>query len=200
VNYVNLIIDCRRIIRHFFFIFAILNEKGITPKENEEKENKIKIENMNKWFECKVKYDKQQQDGSVKMTTEIYLVDALSFTEAESRIILEMKPYISGEFEVDAVKHVKITDMFNAHDSNADKWYKSKVNLIAIDEEKGVEKRVGTTVYVKGSDIKSALETLVAGMDKGVSDYEIANIAETPILDVFEYAVIEKKPVTGENE
>lgn len=155
---------------------------------------------MNKWFECKVKYDKQQADGAIKSTSEVYLVDAQNFTEAETRIVLEMKPYISGEFEVDAVKHVKISEMFNAHDKGADKWYKSRVNLISIDEEKGVEKRVGVCVYVKGSNIKDALAHVIEGMDKGVSDYEIANIAETPILDVFPYAVVEKKTAAEDVE
>lgn len=147
---------------------------------------------MYKWFECKVKYDKQLANGEIKRTQETYLVDAQSFTEAESRIILEMKPYISGEFEVDTVKHIRVTEMFNMYDKDADKWYKSKVNLITIDEEKGVEKRVGTMVYVKGADLRSALNALIAGMDKGAADYEVANIAETPILDVFEYAEMKK--------
>ncbi len=147
---------------------------------------------MYKWFECKVKYDKQLANGEIKRTQETYLVDAQSFTEAESRIILEMKPYISGEFEVDTVKHIRVTEMFNMYDKEADKWYKSKVNLITIDEEKGVEKRVGTMVYVKGADLRSALNALIAGMDKGAADYEVANIAETPILDVFEYAEMKK--------
>lgn len=147
---------------------------------------------MYKWFECKVKYDKQLANGEIKRTQETYLVDAQSFTEAETRIILEMKPYISGEFEVDTVKHIRVTEMFNMYDKDADKWYKSKVNLITIDEEKGVEKRVGTMVYVKGADLRSALNALIAGMDKGAADYEVANIAETPILDVFEYAEMKK--------
>lgn len=61
---------------------------------------------MSKWFECKVRYDKTQENGTIKKVTEPYLVDALSFTEAEARIIEELTPYISGEFEVAGIKPV----------------------------------------------------------------------------------------------
>ena len=59
---------------------------------------------MHTWFECKIRYDKTQENGSIKKVTEPYLVDALSFTEAEARIIEEMTPFISGEVDVNAVK------------------------------------------------------------------------------------------------
>ena len=48
------------------------------------------------WFECKIRYDKMMEDGMQKKITELYVVDALSFTEAESSIIDEMSAYISG--------------------------------------------------------------------------------------------------------
>lgn len=145
---------------------------------------------MYKWFECKVKYDKQEADGTIKSSSETYLVDAQSFTEAEARIIIEMKPYISGEFEVANIRRIKITELFNFDDNVADKWYKAKVNFVTIDEDKGVEKRTASTMMVKGEDIKSALDALIKGMENGLTDYEIANIAETPIMDVYEYAPV----------
>ncbi len=80
---------------------------------------------MAQWFECKIRYDKMQENGSVKKVNEPYLVDALSFTEAEARIIEEMTPFISGEFSVAAVKRTKISEIFR--DDTADKWYLVKV-------------------------------------------------------------------------
>ena len=53
------------------------------------------------WFETKIRYEKMMDDGKQKMVTEQYVVDALSFTEAEASIIEEMSSYISGEFKVD---------------------------------------------------------------------------------------------------
>ena len=91
---------------------------------------------MNKWFECTIRYEKQLEDGKIAKVTERYLVDALTFTEAEARIIEEMKPLISGEFEVANINPQKYSELF--WNESGDKWFKTKVNLIVLDEEKGV--------------------------------------------------------------
>ena len=104
---------------------------------------------MANWFECKVIYDKMMENGVVKKVNEPYLVDALSFTEAEARIIEERTPFISGEFSVSAVKRTKISEIFR--DENADKWYLAKVALITIDEKTAVEKRTVSQILVAGS-------------------------------------------------
>ena len=115
--------------------------------------------------------------------SESYLVDALSFTEAEARIIEEMQVYISGEFKVDSVKRVRMSEIF--FDEDGDKWYKAKVNFITIDERKGVEKRTSCYMYVQASEFAKALQNLMEGMKGTMSDFEIASITETMILDVF---------------
>ena len=140
---------------------------------------------MHTWFECKIKYEKTAEEGKIVKVSEGYLVDALSLTEAEARIIEEMKPFISGEFQVANIKRARINEMF--FNENGDKWYRSKVNFITLDEEKGVEKRTGVTMMVQASDIKEALEGIIEGMKGSMADYEIANIAETLIIDVFKY-------------
>ena len=140
---------------------------------------------MHTWFECKIKYEKTAEEGKIVKVSEGYLIDALSFTEAEARIIEEMKPFISGEFQVANIKRARIGEMF--FNENGDKWYRSKVNFITLDEEKGVEKRTGVTMMVQASDIKEALEGITEGMKGSMADNEIANIAETLIIDVFKY-------------
>ena len=142
---------------------------------------------MNKWFECKVKFDKVNEDGLTKPVTESYLVDALSHAEAENRIIEEMKPYVSGELTVERVKKLKISELFGL-DSDGDRWYKSKVNFVVFDDEKGVEKRKPCTMYAKADDIESALQKVREGMNGTMADYEIAAITETPVIDVYPYA------------
>ncbi len=140
---------------------------------------------MHNWFECKVKYEKTADDGKIVKVTEAYLIDALTFTEAEERTIEEMKPFISGEFEVSNIKRTRISEMF--FNENGDKWYRSKVNFITIDEEKAIEKRVGQTMMVQASDVKDALNGIIEGMKGTLADYEIASITETLIMDVFRY-------------
>ncbi len=138
------------------------------------------------WFECKIKYDKTGEDGLIKQVTEAYLVDALSFTEAETRINAEMEPFISGEWVVANIKRVKIAELFDSQLPSADKWYRSKVNFVALDEDKGIEKKVPNTMYIKATDIKEALANLQEGMKGTMADFEIASIVETAIMDVFQ--------------
>lgn len=138
---------------------------------------------MGNWFECKVRYDKVQENGAVKKVTEPYLVDALSFTEAEARITEEQTPYISGDFSVSAVKRTKITEIF--WDETGDKWYLAKLAFVTIDPKTGAEKKATTTILVQAKDFKTALDNVVEGMRGTASDYEIVSITETLIMDVY---------------
>ena len=138
---------------------------------------------MANWFECKVRYDKMMENGVVKKVTEPYLVDALSFTEAESRIIEEQTPFISGDFSVSAVKRTKISEIF--WDDSADKWYLVKVAFVTIDEKTAVEKKTSTLILTAGNDLKVAYDNFMAGMEGTMADFEIQSIAETPLMDVY---------------
>lgn len=140
---------------------------------------------MQKWFECTIKYEKELEEGKIAKITERYLVDALTFTEAEARIIKEMKPFISGEFEVANINPQKYSELF--WNEKCDKWFKTKVNFIVLDEEKGVEKKVANYMIVQANDLKEARELLVEGMKGSQADWEIASISETKILDVYKY-------------
>ena len=138
---------------------------------------------MANWFECKVRYDKMMENGVVKKVTEPYLVDALSFTEAESRIIEEQTPFISGDFSVSAVKRTKISEIF--WDDSADICYLVKVAFVTIDEKTAVEKKTSTLILTAGNDLKGAYDNFMAGMEGTMADFEIQSIAETPLMDVY---------------
>lgn len=135
------------------------------------------------WFECKVRYDKMQENGMVKKVNEPYLVDALTFTEAEARIIEEMKPYISGEYSLSSEKKTKIAEIFFNEDG--DKYYLVKVNFVTLDEKSGVEKKSTSQILVQASDFADSLAKFEEGMKGTMADYEIASISETMIMDVF---------------
>lgn len=147
---------------------------------------------MASWFECKIRYDKTQENGSIKKVTEPYLVDALSFTEAEARIIEEQTPFISGEVNVTAVKRTKISEIFWV--DSADKWYLVKVAFITIDEKSAVEKKTTSLILVAGSDFKGAYDNFMEGMKGTMADFEIVSITETPLMDVYKVKVKEDKP------
>jgi len=138
---------------------------------------------MHTWFEVKVRYDKMDENG-LKKVIEPYLVDALSFTEAEGRISKEMQPYISGDFAIAAIKKANIKELFDAF--TGDRWFRCRVVFVSVDE-KGVEKKMPNNMYVLANDITEALENLKKSLQGTMSDYTIASIVETLILDVFHY-------------
>ncbi len=147
---------------------------------------------MAHWFECKVRYDKLMENGMQKKVNEPYMVDALSFTEAEARIIEEVTPFISGDFSVSAVKRTNISEIF--WDDSADKWYHVKVNFITIDEKSAVEKKTTSHILVAASDFKGALDNFMEGMKGTMADFEIASIAETTIMDVYKAKLSSTSP------
>ena len=145
------------------------------------------------WFECKIRYEKMMEDGLQKKVSETYVVDALSFSEAEKCIIEEMSHFISGQFDVIDIKKASYKEIFFVDSDNADKWYKAKLQFITIDEKSGKEKRSTVTYLVQGGSLQSALKNVDAVMGTTMSDYVVASLAETQIMDVYEYTGADKK-------
>ena len=151
---------------------------------------------LHTWVECKVRYEKTMESGMQKKVTEPYLVDALSYTEAEERIIKEITPFISGEFEIVRVMKARINEMF--FDDSADRWFRCVVNFITLDAKSGMEKKTASIILVQASTFGDAYKTLNDGMKSTMADYEIALIKETAIMDVFPYVAAEEEPISKE--
>ncbi|NKI26976.1 DUF4494 domain-containing protein [Arenibacter sp. 6A1] len=143
------------------------------------------------WYECKVKYRKTQETGEQKVATDTYLLDAISYTEAETRINEEMAAYTSEEF---MITNIKVSNLSEVHAvENSDRWFKSKIALIAYDENSGKERKTNIYMLVQANDVKEAYDNTIDAMKGTTGDYTIPAIAESPILDVFPY-------FTGEEE
>lgn len=141
------------------------------------------------WFECKIRYEKVMEDGLQKKVNESYVVDALSFSEAEERIIEEMSSYISGEFDVADIKKAAYKEIFFSDDDMADKWYKAKLQFITIDEKTEKEKRTSVTYLVQAGSFNGTVKNIDEVMGGTMIDFEKSNISETKIIDVFEHGV-----------
>lgn len=148
---------------------------------------------MHTWFECKIRYEKTMENGLVKKVNEPYLVDALSFTEAEARIIEEITPFVTGEFTVSDIKRANYSELFPSDEEAADKWFKCKLVFIMLDEKSGAEKKSSTQVLVQAADLRDAVKKLDEGMKGTMADYEIAMISETPIMDVYPFHAEEQE-------
>lgn len=149
---------------------------------------------MNNWFECKVKYVKTMENGLEKKVSEPYLVDAISFTEAEKRIIEEIRPFMTGEFVISDIKRANYSEVFFCDAESADRWFKCKLSFITLDEKSGAEKKTNSYALVQAGDLREAIKYLDEQMKGTIMDYQIASVAETMIMDVYPYdASIEVK-------
>ena len=137
------------------------------------------------WFECKVKYRKTHDTGEQKVVSETYLLDAVSYTEAEQRMNEEMITLTSEEFQI---MNIKVANFAEVHPfENSDRWFKSKVALVAVDEESGKERKTNVYMLIQANDLKEAYDNTITAMKGTMGDYTIPAISESPILDVFPY-------------
>ena len=150
---------------------------------------------QSEWFECKVRYDKTLENGLIKKTTESYLVDALSSTEAEKRFIEEITPFITGEFIVTDIKRARLADLFDSEDLNDDRWFKARIAYVTLDEKSGAEKRTVQSAMIQANDFHRALARLDEGMKGTLGEWVIVSITETAIIDVFKFKAEDDKPV-----
>ena len=142
---------------------------------------------MNEWFQCTIKYEKTLENGLVKKVSEPYLVDAISFTEAEKRIIEEIKPFMTGIFEVSDIKRAHYAELFESTDESADRFFKAKLQFITLDEKSGKEKKTSQNILVQAVDLRDSIQRLDEGMKTSTIDYTIASVQETPIMDIYHY-------------
>lgn len=152
------------------------------------------------WFETKIQFEKAMEDGTQKKVKELYTVDALSFTEAENRITDEMSDYISGEFDVVDIKKASYKEIFFSDSATADRWFKTKVQFITIDEKTEKEKRSNIYYLVQAASLREAVKNIDEVMGGTMIDYAIASVAETLIMDVFEYGKDKKEQVNDKPE
>lgn len=144
------------------------------------------------WFICKIRYEKTGEDGLQKKVTETYVVDAMTFTEAETRITEKMASYISGEFKIMNIDPAPFAEIFFADSEAADMWYKAKLQFITIDEKTEKEKRSAVVYLINAGSFSGAVKSVEEVMGGTMIDYVTAKVEETPIMDVFEYAKKEK--------
>ena len=151
-------------------------------------------------IEGTIKYRKLVENGMERTVTEKVIVEAYTVTEAESRIIEEMTPFIEGEFGVQSVRRANIAEVFYSTDANADKFYKCKLFFITLDEKSGAEKKTQVFILVQAADLRDAVKKLDEGMKGTMADYVIASVADANIVDVYPYPQGEAKDKDAEDE
>lgn len=135
------------------------------------------------YIETAARYEKMQENGSVKKVTERFIVDALTCTDAEARTIEELQPYVSGELDVTSNKKVNIAEVMG--DKECGRFWLAKVSFITIDEKTAAEKRTISQILVGAPDFTNAVEEFNEGMKGTMADFELIGLTETPIVDYF---------------
>ena len=139
------------------------------------------------WFETKIRYEKMMEDGLQKRVTELYVVDAMSFTEAESMIIEEMSSYISGEMTIQTISRASYSEIFLSNVEADDKWYKAKLQFNDIDEKTEKEKHSYVNYLVNAGNIEATRKHIDEAMKTSMIPYVVKSISETSIMDVFKH-------------
>lgn len=138
------------------------------------------------WFECKVAYEKTMEDGLQKKVKELYCVEAQDFAKEQQMVTEEMSAYINGEFDVVSESIAPYKEVFIADYTTFDKWYKSKVQLITLDERTDKEKKTNVYYLTNADTLEQARKNIVDVMGKSMQDYAFVAVQETAIVDLFE--------------
>ena len=139
------------------------------------------------WYLCKIRYDRTMEDGMTRAVTEQYVIDALSFSEAEVRITESMGSYINGEFDIKDITMCPFKEVFFSDEETADKWYKAKLQFITLDEKTDKERRSNVLYLVQAGSFNGAVKNIDEVMRGTMIDYRIVAVQETTVFDVFEY-------------
>jgi hypothetical protein len=132
------------------------------------------------FYEIKISYTRQTGEDNPAAVKETYMVEGLTCADVENRLIEEIKPLISGEWEVKTCKQVQFYDLIPSPEG--DRWYKARVEMITI-EDNGKEKRKAVSIYVQAGNVTEANKTLIQSLNN--LDCEVVSITRSPILEVF---------------
>lgn len=116
---------------------------------------------------------------------EQYLVDAVSFTEAEAILYDRLGSQIRGDFQVTGISKSNIVDVFFYED--ADIWYKCKISYLVADADSGKEKKVTQYMIVTAEDAKQAFDRIQESLSNMLVSFRIPDIVESSIVEVFPY-------------
>jgi hypothetical protein len=153
---------------------------------------------MKTWFTCKIKYQQEQENGKIVKISESYLIDAVSYTEAEARIYQELGSIIRGVFQVTAITQSRIVDIFHYDDN--DVWYQCKVTYMVADENSGKEKKVVNLSLVTAANVKEAYDRIHESLSTMLVPFEVPEIKQSPIVEIFPYVTEEdREPIIPEN-
>jgi hypothetical protein len=135
------------------------------------------------WFEVGVRHSQTQEDGTEKKVTDRYLVNALSFTEAEAIAIQHQSEY-STDFAITSESQTSYNELILSNEEDTT-FFKAKIAFITINEKTGKEKATKIQYLVEAPTISEALHNIGEAL-KGIMDYRVYSITKTRIIEIIE--------------
>ena len=132
------------------------------------------------FYEIKISYTRQTGEDNPTAVKETYMVEGLTRADVENRLIEEIKPLISGEWEVKSCKQVQFYDLIP--NPEGDRWYKARVEMITV-EDNGKETRKAVSIFVQAGNLTEANKHLHQALSN--LDCEVVSITRSPILEVY---------------
>ena len=137
------------------------------------------------WFECKVRYEQTQEDGTEKMVIETYVYKAADFGEAHDKAVKNMSTFISGEFGITAMKIAQYGEVVMQDDRTEEKFYRVKVIFITLDEKTNKEKKTACHYLVNADSVEKARKYADTILSDSMVDFVIEAVQEAKIIDVI---------------
>ena len=136
------------------------------------------------WFECKVRYEQTQEDGTEKMVTETYVYKAADFGDAYDKAIKNMSTFISGEFSITAMKIAQYGEVVMQDGRTEEKYYRVKVIFITLDEKTNKEKKTACHYLVNADSVEKARKYTDTALSDTMMDFVIEAVQEVKISDI----------------
>ncbi|MFT7161590.1 MAG: hypothetical protein ACI9GZ_002777 [Bacteroidia bacterium] len=140
---------------------------------------------MKTWYACKVKHAVTTEDGRMKQVTDTFLVDGVSFTDAEKRIYEISERDVRGDFMITNIAKTNIAEVVNYEDSET--WFKCKVAYVTLDEEAQKEKKINSYFLVGADNAKIAYERIEDNLSTMLVPIEIPSITQTAFIEVYPF-------------
>ena len=158
-------------------------------------------------YELTVKYERAGEKGLNTKVTEQYIIKAHSCATAEVGLLNVLKPLVTGICEVLSVKRSAVSEVIGDNyglisktigevdrlmgntnaNTEADRYYKAKVQFEHLDEITGKLKKTNQLYFIYAGSVEAAHKTLNYSLQKSISDYEIQSVVETKFIN---YAIL----------
>ena len=138
------------------------------------------------YYEVKIKHPEVNEVGKEKCVTRTFLIDSMSFTEAEAQMIEHAKVYAS-DYEVISIARSKVNEVIE-NDIGSDEMKFFNVTVAYFEEaDSGKRKNHKHYYLVESQNPDGAISIIQGEWKESVLDWDIIMVKESPIVEVVDH-------------